>query len=80
MSKYRRQIKNVTEKYFPDFHMEVAKTSHINVILNHGGATRKIVACSTPSCRHSIKAYERDLKKIRKEVDADDLTYWKMAD
>ena len=65
----KRDISRVAAKYCDDFDLDYGG-SHIIVTLRTNGLQRKISAGSSPSCKHFINQFERDVRKAVKEMKA----------
>lgn len=67
-SKWYKDIRRVIERHTTDYDVETTTKNHIKVVVRSAGRSRKLTVSSSPSCRHALNQFERDVKKALIEL------------
>lgn len=67
--KFHKEIQAAIKLHTDDYDIAQTKT-HIKVTLRSNGRARKLTVSSSPSCKHAINQFQREVKKAVAEMDA----------
>lgn len=69
-SKHMRQIESICKEFCDDFSVQKTRT-HIKVVINYREQKKVFSVSGSPSCRHALNQFSRDVRRVLKQVDED---------